>query len=528
MGCGAGRRGRTIRGCRLAAVLALPLLLAACGGEDTAPPDTSPVSLSALHAEPDMARGGRIVDARGRQVILRGVNVNALAEYWQGTEFATTFPLTEADAERMAGIGWDAVRLLLSWSRVEPQPGVYDEAYLDQAAAAVALLADRGIYSIIDLHQDAWGPTLAAPAEQTCAAGSEPALGWDGAPGWATLDGGASRCAPAGIRELSPAVTAAFDAFWRDAAGPGGVGIRTRYARMLGHLAARFAGSDAVAGYDVMNEPNAFSAAAQQGLAQLYADALRQIRAAEDAAGGHPHLIFFEPSALWSTIGSGAPPDFDRDADVVYAPHIYAGGFTGGPITAAAFQVALDEAQRFAGAPVLSGEWGTDPRRASDPNDGYFRDHQSFQEQFLVSATLWTWRESCGDPHKVSDYRAGRVPYVWGELDVDCTSNTVVGARQVLIDQLTRAFVRAAPGNLQQMSFDPDTGALQASGSGAPAGARLVAFYPASLHPAARASGTGLDGIAEETAPGANIYLTATASGGDWTLRVEPSGSFRP
>jgi len=27
------------------------------------------------------------------------------------------------------------VRLLLSWSRVEPEPGVYGEAYLDEIAA---------------------------------------------------------------------------------------------------------------------------------------------------------------------------------------------------------------------------------------------------------------------------------------------------------------------------------------------------------------------------------------------------------
>lgn len=53
-------------------------------------------------------------------------------------------------------------RLLLSWSRVEPQPGVYDDAYLAQIEQAVLLLQRRGIYTVIDLHQDAWGPTLYA------------------------------------------------------------------------------------------------------------------------------------------------------------------------------------------------------------------------------------------------------------------------------------------------------------------------------------------------------------------------------
>ena len=110
-----------------------------------------------------LENGGRIVDAEGREVLLRGVNVNALAEYWQYGEFPTVFPFGEADADQMAAIGWNTVRLLLSWSRVEPAPGQYDDAYLEQVRAAVRLLASRGLYTILDLHQDAWGPTLAAP-----------------------------------------------------------------------------------------------------------------------------------------------------------------------------------------------------------------------------------------------------------------------------------------------------------------------------------------------------------------------------
>ena len=67
---------------------------------------------------------------------------------------------------------------------------MYDDAYLEQARGAVRLLASRGLYSIIDLHQDAWGATLAARPDETCVPPDEPAFGWDGAPGWATLDGG--------------------------------------------------------------------------------------------------------------------------------------------------------------------------------------------------------------------------------------------------------------------------------------------------------------------------------------------------
>ena len=143
------------------------------------------------------------------------------------------------------------------------------------------LLARYGIWSIVDFHQDAWGPTLAARPGETCPAGQDPAFGWDGAPGWATLDGGAPRCDIAGVRELSPAVRAAFIAFWANQPGPGGVGIRTRYADMVGHVAARFAHEPAVAGYDLMNEPNAFGPPELQGLSDLYAASVTAVRAAE-------------------------------------------------------------------------------------------------------------------------------------------------------------------------------------------------------------------------------------------------------
>jgi endoglycosylceramidase len=487
----------------------------------TPTPTENLVRLPALHAEPEATVGGRIVDAEGRHVLLRGVNVNALAEYWQGGEFPTVFPFTAADADLMAAIGWNAVRLLLSWSRVEPQPGVYDDAYLAQAAAAVRLLASRGLYAIIDLHQDAWGPTLAARPDETCMAGFELALGWDGAPGWATFDDGQPHCAQAGVRELSPAVLAAFANFFENENGPGDTGIADRYAAMLGHVALVLSAEPGVAGYDLMNEPNAFFPEQQAALSGLYAKAVQTIRAAETAAGSPPRLILFEPSASWSLFGGGAPPDFAHDRDVVYAPHIYTGGFDGKPITAAAFAVARDEAAGFGGVPVLSGEWGADPRRASDPADPYFLDHQNLQDQFLFSATLWTWRESCGDPHKQADYRAGRVPYVWGEFEVDCSSNQATGLRQDLLDQLTRAYVRAAPGALLESRYDHATGAFSARGAAANAGGELLAFYPGSRHGEPTLTTSGLDEVQSALAPGDNLYITARATGGDWFLTTQ-------
>src|SRR4051812_38138764 len=75
-----------------------------------ATPDFSPLSTSA---------DNRIVDAEGRDMILRGANVNSLGEYWQGDpSTAPTVAITDADWAEMEARGLNVVRLLITWSRV--------------------------------------------------------------------------------------------------------------------------------------------------------------------------------------------------------------------------------------------------------------------------------------------------------------------------------------------------------------------------------------------------------------------------
>ncbi len=482
-----------------------------------------PLALPALHAEPDPVAGGRIVDALGREVLLRGVNVNAFVEYWAyDPGLFTTYPFTPEDADRIAGMGWNVVRLLVSWSRVEPEPGRYDDAYLDGVLAAVGLLASRGVYSIVDLHQDAWGPALAARPDEACA-GVPPAFGWDGAPAWATLDRGAPRCT-GGLRELSPAVIAAFQAFWDDAEGPGGVGIRTRYVRMLRHVAERFAPFDAVAGYDVMNEPNAIFLVPGhlEALADFYGDALVEIRAGERAAFAPSRLVFFEPGITWADLGAGVPPHFPHDDQIVYAPHIYQGGISVVPLSEREFERARAEAARFGGAPVLSGEWGTDPQRASDPEDDYFERHQALQDAFRFGATLWTWREACGDPHKAGDVRAGRIPFVWGLFDVDCATHTLRGLREDLVAVLRRPALRAAPGPIGSVAWDPERGIFEASGEGARRHTPFVVFVPGERRGRPRIQARGLLGVHRVPAPDGAYFVVGRARGGAWRLAIRP------
>src|SRR5204863_5468506 len=109
---------------------------------------------------------------------------------------------------------------------LEPRPGVVNPRYVASLQRTVRILARRGIWSVLDLHQDGYGP----------------AVHGDGAPGWATLtDGLPNPDLGFGANYLgNTAVNRAFDNLWSDARGPGGMGLQARYAEMLASLAHAF------------------------------------------------------------------------------------------------------------------------------------------------------------------------------------------------------------------------------------------------------------------------------------------------
>lgn len=520
------------------ALLAAALAISGC--TDSKGPKSGHVQtgkLSPLHAELDPVNGGRFIDAEGREVMLSGINVNSLGEYWQfDPDVDPVFPFDERDADRFAGIGWNVVRLVITWSLVEPAPGQYDEAYLDRIEAAIRLFESRGIYTIIDLHQDAWGPSLAARTDEACPEGTIPAAGWDGAPGWATLHKEAPRCFPDhplfGEREFSPAVVQAFLSFWRDEEGPGEVGIQTRFHSMLSHLAQRFSGHDAVLGYDAMNEPNAWNAeilsmvAPEQELqdqteylSRFYERALGAIREGESKAGSPNRMMLFEPSPDWAQWPGAVRPRFQHDGQVVYSPHIYQGGIVDQPLAEADFQRARKEAAEYGGVPILTGEWGASPDRAVDPADDYFQRHQAFQDKYRVSAAQWLWRAACGDPHFTLDPYEGVDPGLWGFFDVDCPSNKTVAYREDYASVLRRPLLRAAPGRIESILWDLEISRFSASGHSAKAGQKLLLF----VHKPVEATGftlTGLENITLQKDIGPGQIWTATASARDWSLEI--------
>ena len=106
---------------------------------------------------------------------------------------------------------------------------------------------------------------------------------------------------------------------------------------------------------------------------------------------------------------------------------------------------------------------------------------------------------------------------MWGEFEVDCRTNRVTGERP-LVGELTRGWVRAAPGRLTSTTYDPKARLLRASGTASRGDGDLVAFFPGV--PKVKAS--GLRSALVQKGPGWAI-VTATPGGGPWSLRLAPA-----
>lgn len=62
--------------------------------------------------------------------------------------------MTDLDIQNLYDWGFNFVRLGVMWEAVERSPGVYDAAYLDKVDALITKLGKKGIYTMVDAHQD--------------------------------------------------------------------------------------------------------------------------------------------------------------------------------------------------------------------------------------------------------------------------------------------------------------------------------------------------------------------------------------
>jgi endoglycosylceramidase len=451
-------------------------------------------SLLALHAV--VGDHPAIVDSRDRQVILRGVNLNSLGDYYQDDPKAPpVVPVTAKDWDRMASHGFDVVRLLVSWSKLEPARGKINRAYLRQIHRAVDDAAARGIYTVIDMHQDAWGKYIASPKGVTCPAGREPAIGWDGAPKWATLTDGADTCT-AGSREASEAVLNAWDSFYANRDG-----IMDQLTMVWGRIAREFKRDRAVAGYDLINEPNhGHGEVYKTALARYYAQSIAAIRAAETGPGALHHIVFFETTVF----GNAVDPGFTTDGNIVLAPHNY--GESIGDIPLEGEFAYYDNLAKGYKTALWIGEYGWfgDPAASAEKVARYAKTEESL---LTAGDTWWQWRQACGDPHSVGHPGGTADPVQIHFQENRCPGDHNAG----VIPEwacVWRPYPRASPGRLTQLSA-ACAGDLKLSGQTGQPGT-IDVWYPGT---AKQRPTVGGDGVAQ-------VRITKVAGGFRITARV--------
>lgn len=271
----------------------------------------------------ELGHEGRwLTDDQGRVVTLHGFNmVNKVAPF-----HATALGFNDDDGNFLYQNGFNSVRLGVAWEAVEPQPGQYDRQYLDQIASEVEMLASYNIHTLLDFHQDQYAKIYQG----------------NGFPEWAALDDGQPRTPKLGFPlnyYRMPALQRAFDNFWANAPGPGGVGIQDRYAAAWQQVAQRVRDLPGLIGYDLMNEPwpgsrtdcSSWAGCAdfEQGpfaaFHQRMVTAIRQV--------DQKHLIWHEP-LLPFDYGAKTYAADTGDENAGFSFHMYCfglPGFAGGP-----------------------------------------------------------------------------------------------------------------------------------------------------------------------------------------------------
>lgn len=343
-------------------------------------------SAGAAAAPPLRAEDGRFVDAAGRTVVLRGVNVagnSKVPPFTPASDPAVFEPLRD--------MGMNVVRLLFTWEAYEPVKGTYDKAYLDYYAAAAAAAGATGLFVIVDVHQDGF---------------SRASIGGcgDGFPLWALPAGvtpaepdNGPACKSWGVKMQSDKdMLAAWSAFYSDVEG-----VRTSYVAMLESVSSRLASVPAVIGYDLLNEPWGDEVTE---IGPLYEDAAAVVRKASPDA-----IVFVSPHARTSA-GSQTKLVKPSFGNVVYSPHFYDASVIlfkswSGVEPDAPFKLMNDTATAW-GAPLFVGEFGAPgPTEEGGP---YMDTLYRHLDDRLSSGAQWVytpgWTEAAKDGWNDEDF----------------------------------------------------------------------------------------------------------------------------
>jgi endoglycosylceramidase len=478
----------------LAVIILLGGIVSACGTTKSSPrlprlsspvvyPPTIAGSppLSGLISSPG---GPYLYDSEGRVVFFHGVNaVYKLPPYEAYPDPSKPWNLNVSDASLMARLGFDVVRLGMTWKGLEPgtapsndprictpgpshDPGQFSQAHLDNYLQnlkwTVDLLGRFHIYTILDMHQDVYNE----------------AFDGEGAPNWAVCTDGVPNVDPPGRWSLSYGTAAAgraFHNFWtNDVVGD----LQGEFDRVWSAVASYFRDDPWILGYDPFNEP--FSTSLTRVGDEHFDNELECFYAGTEylgspvlgaspftcpnqdpAAGVVPsilssdpnHLIFYEPD-IYASHGA---PNFVGPMNLpnlVFNVHVYCGyrsPVTGNPtnLEACTSQEVRSLATRREDRPDLGSAiqpsgpaWFVSEFGASS-SAAMVGAFVNVANRSLVGWLYWAWKYY-GDPTGSAD-----------EALV-----TSAGQLKSTASVLSETYPEAIAGTPTAISFDPSTGAF--------------------------------------------------------------------
>jgi endoglycosylceramidase len=533
----------------------------------TPPPIASspgpPGPLPWLHVEHPHGSVPFIADDMGRMVLLRGATPQGLIDFYSSADpslidpppyypidpsayagrcpdnsrFIPTPPLCQDDVMAMPSLGFNLMRLPLSWSLLEPERGRVSQTYIDRIAQVVDWARAAGLYVIIDMHQNAYSRYVGRPSSPPLPQGEKPDLRYNtGAPAWATLTDGFPSEVYAGQRELNPAVLEANSNFWYNRSG-----IQDEYIASVAAMARRFKGDSTVVGYSAFNEPhpgwNLPPGFEDLLLFPFYRRVIDAITGIQDGARcltgfympafcGYRdlgvrdvrHLFFLEAGLLREITDFpthlGLP--LSSYPNLVLSFHAYTHVFTLDKLLKLdpksypwggydqTYALAQREARALNAAPFIA-EFGN-----FHSDDARFLANQVLeQERHLVGSAFWSWKEN-GDWGIFESAKGDAVPMA--------SSGCLRVSRERL---LARVYPRASSDPKLSYHYDSATGAFTLSAFGRPGDAPTVVSIPSEVKGSLAVSGA--EPPVSEMSPDGSRVVAVRPSGGPFSITVAPA-----
>lgn len=421
---------------------------------------------------------GAYVDSHGRTRIFHGMNVVYKKAPWIAP--TETFDTTDSmDSETMANLqkwGFNVVRLGVMWPGVEPSLGEFDEDYLGAISNMAANLAEYGVYTIADLHQDVGSRRFCGegfPEHYVDAMFADPtskiSKTWD-FPSPLAVDLPKD---PDGMPNQEECMKHQFaqyyfasqvGALWHELYMPG-TPLNLGFSRFWGKVAETLGNASHLLAYELLNEPSGFcldgtlsclktpglvfgNAVERERLTPMYQAAAKAIR---DAGG--TQTIMYEATVLPKTADVFPEPVLGDDDQQALAYHIYCAPGDGASKTAG---IICDVAQKIY-------------------DHTYFKwldKHQStagFLTEFGAVAGNELELVHLNNLLKTTDDRLQGWAYWQLKKFQDITT---ANADESLYDEqgdlevaklkvLSRTYAQATAGKLSKMEFDPDSAVFE-------------------------------------------------------------------